>query len=157
MLVTCSLRLTNTYGPRQLAKHARQGFIAWFVRLAVEGKEIEVYGDGRQRRDLTYVDDVVDAFLRAGAGDAADGLVLNLGGLEPISLLDLAHLIVQIAGKGSVRLVPWPKNRQRIDVGDVYSSFELIRQTLGWKPTTPLVEGLTRMIRFYEENWPYCW
>ena len=58
-----SLRLTNTYGPRQLIRHNRQGFIAWFVRLAVEGEEIQLYGDGQQLRDLTYVDDVVDAFL----------------------------------------------------------------------------------------------
>lgn len=156
-LRTCSLRLTNTYGPRQLIKHARQGFIAWFVRLAVAGQTIQVYGDGQQRRDLTYVDDVVDAFLRAGADDAVNGMVLNLGGQGPVSLLDLAQLIVELAGKGSVQLIPWPGNRQRIDVGDVYSSYELIRQTLGWQPTTPLREGLQRMIRFYQAAWrEYC-
>jgi UDP-glucose 4-epimerase len=79
-LRTTSLRLTNTYGPRQLIKHNRQGFIGWFVRLAVEGQPIQLYGDGRQLRDLTYVDDVVDAFLRAGADDNANGAVFNLGG-----------------------------------------------------------------------------
>ncbi len=156
-LRTCSLRLTNTYGPRQLMKHNRQGFIAWFVRLAVEGQQIQVYGDGQQRRDLTYVDDVVDAFLRAGASDAANGQVLNLGGQAPISLLDLAHLIVEIAGRGSVRLIPWPDNRRRIDVGDVYSSYELIRRTLGWQPVTPLREGLERMIGFYEQHRSWYW
>ena len=72
-LRTASLRLTNTYGPRQLIKHNRQGFIGWFIRLAVAGEEIQLYGDGHQLRDLTYVDDVVDAFLRAGADDAANG------------------------------------------------------------------------------------
>jgi UDP-glucose 4-epimerase len=152
-LRTCSLRLTNTYGPRQLIRHPRQGFIAWFVRLALEGKTIEVYGDGQQRRDLTYVDDVVDAFLRAGADDAANGLVLNLGGQAPISLLELAQLVVAIAGQGSVQLIPWPENRQRIDVGDVYSSYDLIRQTMGWEPITPLDDGLERMIRYYERHW----
>ena len=156
-LRTCSLRLTNTYGPRQLMKHSRQGFIAWFVRLALEGREIQVYGDGQQRRDLTYVDDVVDAFLRAGASDAANGHVLNLGGQAPISLLELAHLIVEIAGQGSVRLIPWPDARRRIDVGDVYSSYELIRRTLGWQPTTPLRAGLEQMIQFYQEHGRHYW
>lgn len=156
-LRTCSLRLTNTYGPRQLMKHSRQGFIAWFVRLALEGREIQVYGDGQQRRDLTYVDDVVDAFLRAGASDAANGHVLNLGGQAPISLLELAHLIVEIAGQGSVRLIPWPDARRRIDVGDVYSSYELIRRTLGWQPTTPLRAGLEQMIGFYQEHGRHYW
>ena len=75
-----SLRLTNTYGPRQLIRHNRQGFIGWFVRQAVLGEEIQVFGDGAQKRDFDYVDDVVDAFLRAGAMDAADGQVFNLGG-----------------------------------------------------------------------------
>jgi Nucleoside-diphosphate-sugar epimerases len=84
-----SLRLTNTYGPRQLVKHNRQGFIGWFIRLAVDGQEISVYGDGKQLRDLNYVDDVVEAFLLAGASDKPNGQVFNLGGLQPVSLLEI--------------------------------------------------------------------
>lgn len=158
-LRTCSLRLTNTYGPRQLMQHSRQGFIAWFVRQALDGEEIQVYGDGQQRRDLTYVDDVVDAFLRAGASDAVNGQVLNLGGLpaERINLLDLASLIVELAGSGSVRLIPWPENRRRIDVGDVYSSYDLIRQTVGWQPVTPLRTGLQAMLAFYQQHRAWYW
>lgn len=156
-LRTCSLRLTNTYGPRQLMKHSRQGFIAWFIRLAVEGKEIQVYGDGQQRRDLTFVEDVVDAFLRAGASERAIGQVFNLGGLEPIRLIDLAHLIVEVAGRGSVRLVPWPPQRRRIDIGDVFSSYAKIEQTLGWRPKVPLREGLKRTIAYYEKHRRHYW
>ena len=96
----CSLRLTNVYGPRQLIKHNRQGFIAWFIRLAIEDREIEIYGDGRQLRDLLYVDDAVDAFLRAGANPAADGRVFNVGGLEPVSHADLVELLLSISGSG---------------------------------------------------------
>ena len=69
----CSLRLTNIYGPRQLIRHNRQGFIGWFIRLAVEDKEIQIFGDGLQLRDFVYVDDAADAFLRAGATDAVNG------------------------------------------------------------------------------------
>ena len=86
-----SLRLTNVYGPRQLIKHSRQGFIAWFIRLVLENKEIQIYGDGTQLRDFVYVDDAVDAFLRAGADDVANGEVFNVGGLEPIQHRDLAE------------------------------------------------------------------
>src|SRR5207244_7701547 len=85
-LKTISLRLTNTYGPRQLIKHNRQGFIGWFIRQAVRGEEIQLFGDGTQRRDFDYVDDVVDAFLRAGAMEEADGEVFNVGGETPVSL-----------------------------------------------------------------------
>src|ERR671914_1017740 len=66
----CSLRLTNVYGPRQLIKHNRQGFIGWFIRLALEGGEIEIFGDGSQVRDFVYVDDAADAFMLAGATDS---------------------------------------------------------------------------------------
>ncbi len=151
-LRTTSLRLTNTYGPRQLIKHNRQGFIGWFIRLAVEGKEIQLYGDGSQLRDLTYVDDVVDAFLRAGASDTANGSVYNLGGTAPISLLELATLIVKVAGRGSVTLVPWPEARKKIDIGDVYSSYARIEAALGWQPRTALTAGLERTIAYYTRH-----
>ena len=79
----CSLRLTNVYGPRQLISHNRQGFIGWFIRLAIEDQTIQIYGDGSQLRDFVYVDDVVDAFLRAGATDAVNGEVFNVGSPDP--------------------------------------------------------------------------
>ena len=150
-LRTTSLRLTNTYGPRQLVKHNRQGFIGWFIRQAVEGHTIQLYGDGRQLRDLTYVDDVVEAFLLAGSSDAANGRVYNLGGPAPISLYELACTIVELAGRGDVRLVPWPEERKKIDIGDVYSSYGRIEAELGWRPTTALRDGLAHTLAYYGE------
>src|SRR6058998_2027276 len=81
----CSLRLTNVYGPRQLIRHNRQGFIGWFIRLAIEDRPIQIYGDGSQLRDFVYVDDAADAFLRAAADDRLNGGVFNVGGELPIS------------------------------------------------------------------------
>ncbi len=156
-LRTTSLRLTNTYGPRQLLKHNRQGFIGWFVRLAVEGKTIQLYGDGSQLRDLTYVDDVVDAFLRAGASDVTNGQVYNLGGQDPVSLYDLAHLLVALTGQGSVQSIPWPEDRKRIDIGDVYSSYAKIEAALGWQPVTDLRTGLAATVAYYQQHWQHYW
>ena len=109
-----SLRLTNTYGPRQLIRHNRQGFIGWFVRKAVLGEEIQLFGDGQQKRDFNHVDDVVDAFLRAGAhAHAADGRVFNLGGgAARRRLLELAQLLVELAGQGSYRARALPRGAQ---------------------------------------------
>src|SRR3954465_6884581 len=103
----CSLRLTNVYGPRQLIRHNRQGFIGWFIRLAIEGRTIEVYGDGSQLRDFVYVDDAADAFLRAGADDRCNGEVFNVGGDRAVSLLDLAKLLIEVAGSGAIDYVEW--------------------------------------------------
>jgi UDP-glucose 4-epimerase len=148
----CSLRMTNTYGPRQLIRHARQGFIGWFVRQALLGEEIRIFGDGSQQRDFDYVEDAVDAFLRAGADPAADGRVFNLGGDAPISLLELAKLLVELAGRGSWRLEPFPDDRKRIDIGDFHADSSRIREALGWQPRTPLREGLRRTLDYYQAH-----
>ncbi len=149
---TCSLRLTNVYGPRQLIKHNRQGFIAWFIRLALEGQEIQIFGDGSQLRDFVYVDDAADAFLRAGADDASNGQVFNVGGLEPIAHRHLVELLVSVAGSGRYTCVEWPPEKKAIDIGDFYSDSSLIQRTLGWRPTTMLREGLERTLRFYRAH-----
>lgn len=151
----CSLRLTNVYGPRQLIKHNRQGFIAWFIRLAIEDKDIEIYGDGSQIRDFVYVEDAVDAFLRAGAMDACDGEVFNVGGSEPIAHRDLVALLIEVAGSGRVRFVDWPPEKRRIDIGNFYTDWSKFQRTTGWHPTVPLREGLARTIAYYRAHFAH--
>ena len=151
----CSLRLTNVYGPRQLIRHSRQGFIGWFIRLAIEDRRIEIYGDGSQQRDFVYVDDAADAFLRAGASDACNGEVFNVGAGEPIRHRDLVALLIDIAGRGSLHFVEWPEEKRRIDIGSFYTDSAKFRQTAGWTPAIPLSEGLRRTVAFYREHLPH--
>ena len=149
-IATVSLRLTNTYGPHLLMKHDRQGFITTFIRRALDGEEIRVFGDGSQLRDFTYVDDAVEAFLAAAVADEADGRALNVGGIEPVSLLEVAELCQEIAGEGGgVTTVPWPEERRRIDIGSVYLDRSQIREVCGWEPKVSLADGLRRTIDFY--------
>ena len=148
----CSLRLTNVYGPRQLIRHNRQGFIGWFIRLAVEGREIEIFGDGSQLRDFVFVDDAADAFLRAGATDATNGEVFNVGGDEPISHRELVSVLLEVAGAGSMRFVEWPADKKRIDIGSFYSDSTKFRRAVGWRPRVSLREGLQRTIAFYRQH-----
>ena len=151
------LRLTNTYGPRQLVAHNRQGFIAWFIRQAIDGGVIELFGEGKQRRDMNYIEDVVEALLLAGASEAAEGEVFNLGGDEPVALSYLAEELIKITGRGSVTSVPFPPERQLIDIGNTYSSYQKIKSTLGWKPRAPLKEGLTQTVQFYQQHYDHYW
>jgi UDP-glucose 4-epimerase len=148
----CSLRLTNVYGPRQLIRHNRQGFIGWFIRLAIEDAEIPIYGDGSQLRDFVFVEDAADAFLRAGASDACNGEVFNIGGDEPISHRDLTALLLATAGSGRVGYVAWPAERKAIDIGDFYADSSKFKRTTGWQTTVPLKEGLRRTIDFYRRH-----
>jgi UDP-glucose 4-epimerase len=148
----CSLRLTNVYGPRQLLKHNRQGFIGWFIRLAIEDREIEIYGDGSQQRDFVYVDDAADAFLRAGADDACNGEAFNVGGDQPIAHRDLAALLLKVAGTGSVRYVEWPADKKAIDIGSFFADSTKFTRTTGWRSTVSLEDGLRRTIAFYRQH-----
>lgn len=154
---TVCLRLTNTYGPRQLMHHDRHGFIAWFIRQAMEGGVIDLYGDGRQRRDLNYVDDVVDAMLLAGASEATEGEIFNLASDESLSLAEVASELISLTGNGSVRAVAFPQERQLIDIGNFHSSYRKFHSAVGWKPRTRLREGLTRTLEFYERTRGHYW
>jgi UDP-glucose 4-epimerase len=152
-----SLRLTNTYGPRMRVRDARQTFLGLWIRLAVEGREVAVFGDGHQVRDFTYVDDAVEALLTIAVDERANGQIYNLGGDEPISLLSLAELLIEIAGRGSYSLVPWPDNRKRIDIGDYYGDYRKIRAKLGWRPSVSLEEGLRRSFEYYDKHRQHYW
>jgi UDP-glucose 4-epimerase len=148
----CSLRLTNVYGPRQLLKHNRQGFVAWFIRLAIEDRTIQIYGDGSQLRDFVYVDDAADAFLRAGASDACNGEVFNIGGDRPISHRQLTTLLIDVAGSGRIEYVEWPAEKKAIDIGSFYADSSKFMRTTGWRPSVMLPEGLRRTVDFYREH-----
>jgi UDP-glucose 4-epimerase len=154
---TVCLRLTNTYGPRQMMKDAlgRYAFIYLWIRRIIDGEPLQVMG-GHQVRDFTYVDDCVDALLLAAVEPQANGEVYNLGG-EAMSLLSLANLLIEVAGGGSSEVVPLPPERQAIDPGKVYLSYEKVRRELGWEPKVSLAEGLGRTIAFYRANRDRYW
>lgn len=153
-LRTVSLRLTNTYGPRMRVKDARQTFIGWWLRQLLEGQTLQIFGDGHQVRDFNYVDDVVDALLLAAVNDVANGQIYNLGGSDPINLLNLAQLLVELNGGGNYEVIPFPEGRKRIDIGDFYGDYRKIHSKLGWQPTIPLREGLRRTLEYYREHLP---
>ena len=148
----CSLRLSNIYGPRQLIKHNRQGFIGWFIRLAVENREIEIFGDGSQIRDLVYVDDAAEAFLLAGASDQCNGDVYNVGGSEPTRLNELVALLIKVAGQGRVTHVPWPSEKKSIDIGSFCTDSTKFQSTVGWTPRVSLEQGLQDTVAYYRRH-----
>ncbi len=150
-LQTVSLRLTNTFGPRMRIKDARQTFLGIWFRRVVEGGVFEVWG-GQQKRDLTYVDDAVDAFLAAGALSTTQGRIFNLGGAPPVTLVELAELLVTIAGRGSFEIKQFPLEFLRIDIGDYFADDRLFRKLTGWAPKVTLHEGLARTVAYYQNH-----
>lgn len=154
---SCALRLTNTYGPGMRVKDARQTFLGIWMRQLLEGKPIQVFGEGTQLRDFNYVDDVVEALLLSAIHPKADGEIFNLGSSEYINLKDLAALLVEIYQSGSYEIVPFPPERKIIDIGDYYSDYKKINQALDWTPKTTLRDGLARTIAYYRQYYGYYW
>jgi UDP-glucose 4-epimerase len=146
-----ALRLTNTLGPRMRVKDARQMFVGDWIRCVMKGDPFRVW-DGTQLRDFTYVDDVVEALLRAAESDAAVGEVFNLGGDRVVSLLELAQLLVQLHGSGSYEVIEYPADRKRIDIGSYYADGSKARELLGWQPSVRLEDGLGATLEFYRAN-----
>ena len=119
----CSLRLTNVYGPRQLIKHNRQGFIGWFIRLAIEDGEIQIFGDGSQLRDFVYVDDAADAFLRAGRDRRVQRRGLQRRRRRSRSAIASWSTLLHRDGRHGPRTATSSgrPRRRRIDIGSFYS------------------------------------
>jgi len=143
-----TLRLSNIYGPRAQMRHSRYGVVNWFVRLALDGTTIPVFGDGKILRDFLYVDDCVEAILLAAGSDAALGQVLNVGGGEPTTFREVAGALGELTGT-PWELAPFSAERKAQEPGDFYSDISKIRRVLGWQPKTPLVEGLERTLAYY--------
>lgn len=152
-----SLRLTNTFGPRHQMKHAKQGFLNWFVRMCMEAGEIPIYGDGAQKRDFNYVDDVVEALLLAAADDRTNGEVYNIGSGEPVSVLDTLKSIIKITGKGSFKLIPFPEDKKKIEIGDYYADHSKFTEVTGWVPKINFESGLEKTVRYYEKFRQHYW
>ncbi|HMQ33210.1 MAG TPA: NAD-dependent epimerase/dehydratase family protein [Chloroflexaceae bacterium] len=153
----CALRLTNTYGPRMRVKDARQTFLGIWIKRILSGEPVQVWGDGLQIRDFTYVDDCVEALLLAAKEPGAHGQIFNLGSDETINLRDLAAMLVEIAGGGDFEIIPYPADRKPIDIGDYYGDYRLIQGRLGWAPHVRLREGLARTLAFYREHREHYW
>ncbi|MDP3659467.1 NAD(P)-dependent oxidoreductase [Phenylobacterium sp.] len=147
-----SLRLTNCYGPAQRIRDARQNFLGVWIRAVLEDKPFEVWG-GAQKRDMTYVDDVTRAFIDAAATPACHGRIFNIGGPPPVSLQQIADLMVSLTkGKAGYVTREFPAERARIDIGDYYADDSAFRAATGWSPQVSIEDGVARSIDWFRER-----
>lgn len=148
----CSLRLTNTIGPRMRIKDSRQTFVGIWIRRVLENSCFEVW-EGTQLRDFTYINDCIDALLLAAVHPKAAGKIYNLGGKDNIALRHLAELLIKIAGQGTYQLRKFPEERKKIDIGDYYSDFSKITSELGWQPQTDIKTALKKTYGYFLDCW----
>jgi len=153
-----SLRVNNCYGPRHQMRHAKYGILNWFIRLAMDGETIKLYGDGGQKRDYNYVDDATQAFLLAGANvEKCNGEAFNLGSGKARTLREATELVIEYAKSGALEFVPWPDDRKAIETGDYFADYAKFTEAVGWKPQFEMEEGLARTVEFYAANKDHYW
>ena len=133
-----SLRYSNVYGPRQ-DPHGEAGVVAIFAQRLVAGEPVVINGDGEYTRDYVYVDDVVDAFVRASS--RGGGLTCNIGTGSQTSVNEIYRLVAEAAGVDA----PGDVRHSSLDAGRA-------AMQLGWQAWTPLETGIAAVIRYFAER-----
>lgn len=138
------IRIFNTYGPRMQINDGR--VVPNFVRQALSGDDLTIYGDGSQTRSFCYVDDLVEGIVRCAASPQTRGLVVNLGNPEEHAILEFADIVCRIAGVPlKMKPMPLPPDDPSRRCPDISRATEV----LGWTPVVSLEEGLQRTIQFF--------
>jgi UDP-glucose 4-epimerase len=156
-LPTVSVRIANPYGPRQQMKHSKYGIVNWFVRLALEGEPLTVFGDGQQRRDYIFNEDVAEGCLALMLSPGTEGQVYNLGTGIAMPFIEMARLVAEAVPGTEVRQVEWPQDRYFVETGDYLSDISRITAATGWRPRTTAKEGIARTVAYYREHQREYW
>lgn len=150
-------RIANPYGPRCQMQHSKYSIVNWFIRAAIEDKEIKVFGDGDQIRDYIYVEDLAEAMILAAFNDKLNGEIFNVGSGVGTKFKDMVTAIVEIVGRGKIKFQPWPKDYLNVETGDYITNITKITSLLGWQPKTTLEDGIEKTVKYYQKFKSYYW
>lgn len=145
-------RIANPYGPRQQMKHSKYGILNWFVRQALEGKPLTIFGDGEQKRDYIFVEDLAAAMLAGAAARDVKFDVFNVGSGRGLAFKEMAEIVAREVGGTRVDYLPWPKERYFVETGDYVSDIAKIRRRLSWEPRTMIEAGIAATVAYYREH-----
>ena len=156
--IRCVLfRIANPYGPRSQMKHSKYSMINWFIRQAMEGNVIKIFGDGTQLRDYIYVDDLAEALVSAAVNPKCHGEIFNIGSGGGESFLEMVEIITSVVGTGTFKHVPWPSDYINVETGDYITDIKKISKALAWKPKTDLATGIKETYKFYLKYREHYW
>lgn len=133
------------------------GVANWLIRLALDGKPITIYGDGRILRDFVFIDDTVDAILKTASSENCVGEIINVGNDKPSSFLELAQAICRHVPGAEMVFTEFSPERKAQEPGDFYSNIDKIRRLVGWNPITSLDEGVRKTVEFYQQEQRNYW
>ncbi len=156
-IAVCSLRLSNTYGPKQVMNGDELGVLPLFLKKAMDGETININGKGNNVRDFVFVSDVVNALCLAAVNPKSSGQIFNVGSGNPATLKEIANQILKLCPSGKVEYRIMPKEYAKIEIGDYVADISKIKKTLGWQPSVKLTEGLKKTHDFFVKNKRFYW
>jgi nucleoside-diphosphate-sugar epimerase len=149
-LKTIVVRLPNPYGIRQQMKHNKYSLVGWFLRQALDGGTITIFGDGKQTRDYLYIDDIVEGLLLLAKKGVA-GEIYNMGSKEKVTFVEMVDAVLKEAGTGKKEHSPWPGNYEKNETGDYFADTTKIKKDTGWEAKICLKNGIERMAEYYKK------
>lgn len=156
-LDTVCLRISNPYGPRQQMKHNEWGIVNWFVKLALENKPLTIYGNGGQKRDYVFVEDIAKAFIMAAETERTKGKIYNVGAGEGLAFLEMAKTIARTIQGTKIARMKWPKERYFVETGDYVANIKKIMRDTKWKPETNFEVGIKKTVEYYLKYRKHYW
>ncbi|MCK4783649.1 MAG: GDP-mannose 4,6-dehydratase [Desulfobacteraceae bacterium] len=145
------VRLSNVFGPRATIHSPEFTFNNYFIGLALQGKDITVFGDGKQKRNVIYVEDAITALIHISQTEKiVAGETFFVVGDHHYSVAQIAEATVRYIGSGKVKFVKWPKSRKTVEVGDAIISNKKIKEVLNWVPQHDLKSGLIKTKAYYK-------
>src|SRR3989338_8291057 len=155
-LKTIAVRLPNPYGVRQQMKHNKYSLVGWFLRQALDGGTLTIFGDGKQTRDYLYIDDIVEGFLLLAEKGRA-GEIYNMGSKEKVTFVEMVDAVLKEAGTGKKEHIPWPENYDKNETGGYIADTSKIERDTGWKARVTLKEGIKLMVEYYRKHQGHYW
>lgn len=156
-LKVVAFRVANPYGPRSQMRHSKYSMVNWFIRQAMDGETINIFGDGGQIRDYIHVNDLADAFIRAAFSESCYGEVFNVGSGTGTTFREMVETVVAAVGSGTARCVPWPDNYINVETGDYITDRAKLSKLTGWQPQITLSSGIAATVEFYRTHRDHYW
>jgi len=152
---TLVFRIANPYGIRGQMAHSKYCIVNYFIRMAMENKDITIFGDGSQIRDYIFVEDLAEVMIQCSMDNNLSGEVFNVGSGIGISFQEMVECVINTVGSGKFINTPWPASYMNVETGDYITDITKLLKLTNWQPLFDLKSGIRKTYDFYKKYRKY--